>query len=62
MQDFGVKMGTLLIDKPEHRERLLKACRDYKELRKGTLSLGQENKPTETEPMLFDGIFEGHKE
>lgn len=55
-------MSNLLIDKPENRERVLKACRDYNELRKGTLGPGQESKPTDGEAGLFDGVSEGHKE
>ncbi|NQT03276.1 MAG: hypothetical protein HQ580_14710 [Planctomycetes bacterium] len=56
--------SSLLIDNSFHRERVLKAIRDYNQLRKGTLDQGQENKPPESEsglgsgPGLFDGISE----
>ncbi len=49
-------MSNLLIDRPENRARLLKACRDYEKLRKDTLSQEQENKPPEGQLGLFDGI------
>lgn len=55
-------MSRLLIDKEEHRSRVLKAVSDYEKMRKGTLGLGQETEPTEAEPRLFDGLPEGHKE
>lgn len=48
-------MRDLMIDRPENRERLLKACRDYEKLRKGTLSQEQENKPSQGELGLSDG-------
>ncbi len=71
---FELKMNDLLIDKKEHRERVLRACQDYNKLRRDTLGLSHGNcahevtsevvpalsdSVSEAEPVLFDGIPDG---
>ncbi len=63
-------MSSLLIDKPEYRERLFRAIRGFTQMRRRHLagldeaeSLGQqqEDRRPQGEPGLFEGI-EGHRQ